>query len=455
MNVFGSTSSINQTNLDTTLFVQKPYLRTNYIESDMEEDIDMKQKFKIKNLIDPTNDFDAVNKGYIDNKINESTLLRIPTYEPLTNDYVSLKNTTSNKVIELATTNYVKDDISVKNYNKTNDIIDSIDVVYHDFTPTVVTLPSKQYMEAKIDERSLIRIPYYEDFQNEYIHLTNNIIGQDIAFPTKAYVDSKFHNRGRRSITEHPDIMRKDLEHTFASKFVYNNFYEIYQTASINATSDISQDHSFLGIPYTIFTVTGPNAIVAQIHVSTLIVNIGSRYTLRFLIRSQSLKNITFGFADQSSTEHTLTYDFQLIESTATHTNANEFNVFIDLKELSVGESVEIAALYIEALNTSDQINEHIDLKFVNRVVNSSDPVNEYDLVNMRYVDNNSNVRNNTTNNFNNNLLKNIKHPESDNDAASKMYVDMHNTIVYNNKENDMNGNIIKNIGNPVNSMML
>ena len=49
MNVFGSTSSIGLTNIDTTLFVQKPYLRTNYIESDMEEDIDMKQKFKITN----------------------------------------------------------------------------------------------------------------------------------------------------------------------------------------------------------------------------------------------------------------------------------------------------------------------------------------------------------------------------------------------------------------------
>ena len=69
MNVFGSTSSIGQANLDTTLFVQKPYLRTNYIESDMEEDIDMKQKFKIKNLGDPINSNDAANKAYIDKKL--------------------------------------------------------------------------------------------------------------------------------------------------------------------------------------------------------------------------------------------------------------------------------------------------------------------------------------------------------------------------------------------------
>ena len=248
MNVFGSTSLTGQANLDTTLFVQKPYLRTNYIESDMEQDIDMKQKFKIKNLLDPINANDAANKAYIDRNINESTLLRIPTYEPLRNDYVTLKNIESNKVIELATTNYVKDDISIKNYNKTNDIIDSIDVANHDFTPTIITLPTKQY------------------------------------------IDSKLVNRVRRSIIENPDIMRQDLEHTFASKFVCDNFYEIHPTGRFNASSEVSPDDSLLGIPYTIFTVTGPNARVTQIHVSTLNVNIGSRYTLRFLIRSQSLK---------------------------------------------------------------------------------------------------------------------------------------------------------------------
>ena len=90
--------------------------------------------------------------------------------------------------------------------------------------------------------------------------------------------------------------MRQDLEHTFASKFVYDNFYEIHRTGRFNASSEVSPDDSLLGIPYTIFTVTGPNARVAQIHVSALNVNIGSRYTLRFLIRSQSLKKDNIWF---------------------------------------------------------------------------------------------------------------------------------------------------------------
>ena len=415
----------------------------------MEEDIDRKQKFKIKNLVEPSDVNDAANKAYVDKNINESTLLRIPIYEPLTNDYVSLKNTVSDKVVELATTIYVKDDISIKNYNKTNDTIDSIDIANHDFTPEIVTLPTIQHMDKKIDERSLLPIPYYENFRNDYIHIVNGLTG--VNFATTEYVDSKL-NRTRRSINEHPDILRKDLEHTFGSKFVYNNFYEIYSTGRTNASSEISPDHSFLGIPYTIFTVTGPNAKVSQIHISNLNVNIGSQYTLRFLIRSQSLKNIKFGFSNQFS-EHVLSYDFELIELTATHTNPNDFNVFIDLASFSVGETIEIAALYIEALNTSDQINENIDLKFQHKVINSDDPTGEYDLVTKRFIDSHSNiVSNNKINNFNNNRLTNIATPVNTNDAATKNYIDNDNTIVRNNKNNNFNNNIISNIGNPVNT---
>ena len=35
----------------------------------MDEDIDMKQQYQIKNLVCPTNDFDAVNENYVDQKV--------------------------------------------------------------------------------------------------------------------------------------------------------------------------------------------------------------------------------------------------------------------------------------------------------------------------------------------------------------------------------------------------
>ena len=45
INVFGiSYSNDNGNQFDTSLFVQKPYLKTNYLESNIEEDIDMKNQ---------------------------------------------------------------------------------------------------------------------------------------------------------------------------------------------------------------------------------------------------------------------------------------------------------------------------------------------------------------------------------------------------------------------------
>ena len=53
MNVFGNSSNNSEHKIDTSLFVQKPYPRTNYIESNIEEDIDSKNQYRIKNLPDP------------------------------------------------------------------------------------------------------------------------------------------------------------------------------------------------------------------------------------------------------------------------------------------------------------------------------------------------------------------------------------------------------------------
>ena len=53
INVFGNYSNNFDNKLDTSLFVQKPYLRTNYIESNIEENIDLKNQFRIKKLPDP------------------------------------------------------------------------------------------------------------------------------------------------------------------------------------------------------------------------------------------------------------------------------------------------------------------------------------------------------------------------------------------------------------------
>ena len=71
INVFGNSSYSNDNNnkIDTSRFVQKSYLRSNYIESDIDHDINLKIQYRMINSLQPINDNDNVNKIYIDTKI--------------------------------------------------------------------------------------------------------------------------------------------------------------------------------------------------------------------------------------------------------------------------------------------------------------------------------------------------------------------------------------------------
>ena len=48
-NVFGNSCNNSDNKIDTSLFVQKPYLRTNYIEKIFEENIDLKNHYRNRN----------------------------------------------------------------------------------------------------------------------------------------------------------------------------------------------------------------------------------------------------------------------------------------------------------------------------------------------------------------------------------------------------------------------
>ena len=74
--VFGNSSNKPDNKIDTSLFVQKPYLRTNYIESNIEEDIDLKNKFRTKNLHDPISIREAPSNTYADHLFNDPSMVR-------------------------------------------------------------------------------------------------------------------------------------------------------------------------------------------------------------------------------------------------------------------------------------------------------------------------------------------------------------------------------------------
>ena len=78
INVFGNSSSSydNGNKIDTSLFVQKHFLRSNSLESHIEEDIDLRNQFRIKNLPDPTSIRKAASKNYVDDKFNDPSIIK-------------------------------------------------------------------------------------------------------------------------------------------------------------------------------------------------------------------------------------------------------------------------------------------------------------------------------------------------------------------------------------------
>ena len=190
INVFGNRSSSldNGKKIDTSLFVEKLYLRSNYIESNIEEDIDLKNQFRIKNLPDPISKREAVSKIYIDNEFNDHSILKNTAHIDL-ND----RNITNAKVIQ------------VIQWPE----IDS-------------PLTAKLYVDNSIDETSLVRNNKDNDFNIFNLTKINSITLETQAVNenqviTKACVD-QFHQDNEQS--------RRDLGIDFydeSSDLVGNN----------------------------------------------------------------------------------------------------------------------------------------------------------------------------------------------------------------------------------------
>ena len=188
INVFGNSSNNSDNKINTSLFVQKPFLRTNYIESNIEEDIDLKNQYRIKNLPDPISIREAASKNYVDNLFNDPSIIKNNAHIDL-ND----RNITNARFIQV---NQLPQ-------------IDS-------------HLTAKLYVDNAIDELSLVRNNKDNDFGNYNLTNINSFTlnkqaENDNEVITKAYVD-QFHQQNERS--------RRDLGIDFydeSSDLVKNN----------------------------------------------------------------------------------------------------------------------------------------------------------------------------------------------------------------------------------------
>ena len=169
INVYGNSSNNSGNKIDTSLFVKKPYLRTNYIESNIEEYIDLRNQFSIKNLPDPFSMREACSKHYVDNLFADPSIIKNSAHIDL-ND----RNITNARFIQV---NQLPQ-------------IDS-------------HLTAKLYVDNSIDETSLVRNNRDNDFGNYKLTNINSITlnkqaENDNEVITKAYVD-QFHQENERS----------------------------------------------------------------------------------------------------------------------------------------------------------------------------------------------------------------------------------------------------------------
>ena len=166
--ILGNSSNNSDNKIDTSLFVQKPYLKTNYIESNIEKDIDLKNLFGIKNLPDPISIREAASKNYVDNLFNDPSIIRNSAYIDLNG-----RNITNARFIQV---NQLPQ-------------IDS-------------HLTAKLFVDNAIDEISLVRNNQDNDFGNYNLTNINSITlnkhaENDNKVITKAYVDH-FHQENER-----------------------------------------------------------------------------------------------------------------------------------------------------------------------------------------------------------------------------------------------------------------
>ena len=215
INIFGhSHSNDNGSKIDTSLFVQKPYLGHNYIESNIEEDIDQKNQYRIKNLPDPFSIREAALKNYVDNLFNDPSIV---------------KNT---------------EHIDLNDRNITNARFFQVNQM-----PQIDShLTAKLCVDNAIDQSSLLRLDPDEtpDLDNQYSIILNSTLTEPktiMEIPTKPYIDSlqEENERSRRYLgidfyDESSDLVEKNQSNDFNDNIILN-------VRSIQINDDPSNDN--------------------------------------------------------------------------------------------------------------------------------------------------------------------------------------------------------------------
>ena len=183
-NVIGNISNHSDKKIDTSVFVQKRFLRSNYIEANIELDIDTQNKFRIKNLADLKSIREDCIKIYDDNKFTDPSRIK-------NTDHVDFndKNLTNVRFIKVNRFSTILEHITAKIYvdraihdgvKKSSLIrldpdeklkLDVQDPVVLKFSSTLSTTmlekPTNSNVDDKFNDLSIIRNTALVDFNNK------------------------------------------------------------------------------------------------------------------------------------------------------------------------------------------------------------------------------------------------------------------------------------------------
>ena len=218
VNVFGSISSSYDNKIDTSLFVQKPYLRTNYIESYesyIEEDINLKNQFRNKNLPDPISIREAASENYVDDMFNDPSIIK--------------KNTTH---------------IDLNDRNITNARFIKVNQLPQTDSHSTAKLYVDKAISDCVDKPTLLRLDPDEKSKQVSIILDSTLTSPKTIneLPTKNYVDCKFNDPSIIKNTDHVDFNDKNFDNVRWIKVNIITTIEEHLTPNIyvdNAINDI------------------------------------------------------------------------------------------------------------------------------------------------------------------------------------------------------------------------
>ena len=247
INVFGNSSHDNKNKIDTSLFVQKPFLSSNYIESNVEENIDMKNQYRITNLPDPLSVREACSKNYVDQKFrndidfNDVKLENIKfvkvNYQPDVNEHLTPKVYVDNAIHESSLVRNNKDN-GFSGYNLTN--INCITLNKQAENDNEVI--TKAYVDQFHQENERSRRDAGLSFYNEEIDFVKNNQDNDFNDKKLTNIDSITVNRNPNSDNELANKKYIDNELDKNTIVRFNQSLENYLKLSIgNDTNNLAK----------------------------------------------------------------------------------------------------------------------------------------------------------------------------------------------------------------------